>query len=166
MTSLTVKPPVPPKADRQGSLTIKVATSNLYVEDIPINKTDYISEMILEDIGGQELINLTRTNILNGQNVSYNVISNLASIDQNFNPLNIISLQNTVEAYSKTFDIPLYPYIPEVGSAKLIDGTYIGDTVYVDSDTGKVVVNTINLDPRLRIQVEFTTYSSIISQDN
>jgi hypothetical protein len=161
---ITVKPAVPKKTDRQANVAVKVATSNLFVLEERTDKTDFIADAILEDIGGQELINITRTDILNGQNVTYNIVSNLASLEQKFNPNSMIAMQGTDQQHASLFSFMLGNYIPEFGTAIDVDGAYTGETVYVDVETGRVVVNTINVDNNLRVEVEFVTYSEDVTQ--
>jgi hypothetical protein len=150
------------KSDIAEGKKVKVATSNLFVFNTPPERSDVIADAIIEDIGGQEIINLTRTNLVNGQNVTYNVIANLASTQAQFNPNTMIALQGTDASYFGSFPLLVSDFTPEYGTATDIDGNYTGDTVYVDPDTGQVVINTINLRSGLNIEVEFVTYGNAI----
>lgn len=152
---ITVKPNVPKKADISAKQTVKVATSNLFITDERIDKTDMIADAILEDIGGQEIINISRNDLLNGQNITYNVIENLASTQRQFNPNELVKLQATSAEFFDSFTIDLNSFTPSYGT-----GTN-GDIVYVDPDTGDVVVNTINVNNNLVVEVEFISYSDI-----
>lgn len=156
---IVVKPHVPPKKDRAAKQKVKVATSNLFIQDEITDKTDLMADAIIEDIGGQEIINISRTDLLNGQNITYNVIENLASTQREFNPNELIKLQSTEAEYFGAFGIDINNFIPEYGT-----GTN-GDIVYVDSETGNVVINTLNVSNDLVLEVEFVSHSDVSSTD-
>ena len=50
-------------------------------EAMPI---ELMTDLIFEDIGGHEIINIARTDTINGQTVIYQPIKNLTSIQQNY----------------------------------------------------------------------------------
>lgn len=156
---LTVKPKVPKKSDRSAKQKIKIASSNLFITDQRDDKTDFIADAIIEDIGGQEIINISRNDLLNGQNITYNVIENLASTQRKFNANELVKLQSTSEDYFESFSLDLNQFTPNYGT-----GTN-GAIVYVDPNTGQVIVNTINLSDNLVLEVEFVSYSEISSTD-
>jgi hypothetical protein len=158
---ITVKPAIPKKgnADIAAKQKVKVATSNLFITEQVIDKTDQMADAIIEDIGGQEIINISRNDLLNGQNVTYNVIENLESTQRQFNPNELIKLQSTSADFFDTFTLNLDNFTPNYGTG---DG---GQIVYVNSSNGEVVVNTINLSNNLVLEVEFVSYSEISSTD-
>lgn len=156
---LLVKPQVPSKANRSSKQTVKVATSNLFIQDQPLDRTETMTDAVIEDIGGQEIINISRTDLLNGQNFTYNVIENLASTQREFNPNEFIKLQSTDSEYFNSFQINLNTFTPEYGTGNL------GNTLYVDPDTGDVVINTINVSNDLVLEVEFVSYADISSTE-
>ena len=114
-----------------------------------------IEDLIFEDIGGHELINIARNDIVNGQQVSYQPIKNLSSIQQQYNPNNIISLQSTSDKYFANFSIKLENKIPDPGTGP--SGAY----VYLDNDTGDLIIEAINLETDDQIQIEITTSGTI-----
>lgn len=166
---LTVKPKVPKKSDRSAKQKIKIASSNLFITDQRDDKTDFIADAIIEDIGGQEIINISRNDLLNGQNITYNVIENLASTQRKFNANELVKLQSTSEDYFESFSLDLNQFTPNYGTGFTRDvlGEAVpnGKIVYVDPDTGQVIVNTINLSDNLVLEVEFVSYSEISSTD-
>lgn len=161
------KPAVPPKSDISAKQTVKVATSNLFIFDLPADNTDVMADAILEDIGGQEIINISRTDLLNGQNVTYNVIENLASTQRKFDPNELIKLQQTEKDFFSSFYLDLNDFLPEYGTGKYTFGarnlTDSGEVVYVDVDTGSVAINTVNLKNNLVLEVEFALHDGISS---
>jgi hypothetical protein len=158
---ITVKPAIPKKKSKDISAKqkVKVATSNLFITEQVIDKTDQMADAIIEDIGGQEIINITRNDLLNGQNVTYNVIENLESTQRQFNPNELIKLQSTSADFFDTFTLNIDNFTPNYGTG---NG---GEIVYVDENSGEVIVNTINLSNNLVLEVEFVSYSEISSTD-
>ena len=53
---------------------------------------ELLIELQYEDISGIELINISRSDIIDGQNVVYSPVKNLASLRRKYNPNNIIAL--------------------------------------------------------------------------
>jgi hypothetical protein len=97
--------PLPPTL--QLPLPVRTAPIDtvLFNDDtVPI---EIMADLIFENIGGQELIDIARNDIVNGQEVSYQPIKNLSSIQQQYNPNNIVSLQATADKYFNNFAIKL-----------------------------------------------------------
>jgi hypothetical protein len=144
------------------SSPVKVATPDLInafslqkYNDVPI---DSMSDIIFEDLGGQELLSVSRTDLINGQNISYQPISNLGSISIENSPGNIIKLQSTSKSYFDSFPIVLEDYIPSVGTGSN------GEIVYMDSTSGEnIIIGTINMTSDKLVQVEFITYGNMIN---
>jgi hypothetical protein len=90
--AVATTPPPPPK-------TAPIDTILFDEEAVPI---EIMSDMIFEDIGGHEIINIARNDTINGQTVTYQPIKNLSSIQQQYNPNNVLALQNTSDKYKIT----------------------------------------------------------------
>ena len=54
---------------------IKIATRALVALGSPTLNIEYMTDLIFEDIGGQELINISRGDIINGQNIISQLIN-------------------------------------------------------------------------------------------
>jgi len=113
-------------------------------------------DLLWENIGGQELINITRNDIVNGQTVLYQPIKNITSIQQQYNPNNIVSLQDTSDSYFANFSIKLETSLIEEGEGSGPDGAYI----FIDSD-GDLVVELLNVDPDQQMEVEISQSGTI-----
>jgi hypothetical protein len=121
-------------------------------DEVPI---EVMTDLIFEDIGGQELINIARNDIINGQQVSYQPIKNLSSIQQQYNPNNILSVQSTSDKYFANFPIKLENKIPEAGTGP--NNVH----VYLDSTTGNLVIEAVNVESDEQIEVEITVSGTI-----
>lgn len=143
-------PPPPPVK------TAPIDTVLFNDEEVPI---EVMSDLIFEDIGGQELINIARNDIINGQDISYQPIKNLTSIQQQYNPNNILSVQSTSDKYFSNFAIKLENKTPNVGNGPF------GSNVYIDPLTGNMVVDAINLESDEQIEIEITLSGTIYEAD-
>jgi hypothetical protein len=139
-TPVALTPPPPP------AKTAPIDTVLFDDDTVPI---EVMADIIFENIGGQELINIARNDIINGQQVSYSPIKNLTSIQQQYNPNNIINLQYTSDKYFANFAIKLDQKIPSTGSGPN------GSNVYIEPETGDLIIETINTknDEQLDIQI-------------
>jgi hypothetical protein len=120
---------------------------------------EVMRDLIFEDIAGQELINIARNDIINGQDISYQPIKNLTSLQQQYNPNNILSLQSTSDKYFANFAIKLENKTPNVGNGPF------GSNVYIDPLTGNMVFDGINLETDEQIEVEITVSGTIYEAD-
>jgi len=146
-TSLLATPPPPPK-------TAPIDTILFDDDAVPI---EIMSDLILENIGGHELINIARNDTINGQIVAYQPIKNLSSIQQQYNPNNIVSLQDTSDKYFANFSIQLQNSLLEEGEGSGPDGAYI----FIDSTSGDLMVELINVDPDQQMEVEISQSGTI-----
>lgn len=136
---------------------VLAASKDIFVitdESLPI---EIMTDLVFEDIGGQEIINISRSDIVNGQNVVYQPIKNLTSLNYQYNPQNIISLQDTLENYFKKFPIQLDKKIPTVGTG----GS--NETAYVDPDTGNLIINVVNLEKDEQVEVQILSGGNIFN---
>ena len=143
---VVVSPPPPP------TKTAPLDTILYNEEDQPV---EIMTDLIFENIGGQELINIARTDTVNGQPIVYQPIKNLTQIQQQFNPNNIVALQATSDKYFQNFAIKLENKVPEEGNGPA------GAHVYIDPQTGDLVVEAINLEADEQIELEITTSGTI-----
>lgn len=138
-----------------SSESIKAARPDIIITTEEATPIELMTDLIFENIGGQELINIARTDIVNGQNVLYQPIKNLSSIYFKYNPQNILALQNTSEEYFKKFPIKLSDKIPNCGTGPDCK------TVYIEEGTGNLVVNVVNLEDDEQVEIQILTNGKI-----
>jgi hypothetical protein len=122
-------------------------------EDLPI---DVMAGMIFENIGGQELISLTRNDIVNGQDISYQPIKNLSALYFQYNPNNLLKLNNTSDARFKKYAIKFSDYVPDIGTGP------DGEIVYIEEGTGDLIINVLNLPKGYEVEVEILDDGTIL----
>lgn len=146
-----------PQISDNSSSQIKPATPDLVLfkdEAMPI---ELMADLIFEDIGGREIINIARNDMLNGIDLLYTPIKNLTSLYLQYNPQNVLALQKTAENYFKNFPIKLSSKIPEVGTGPN------GEIVYIDPDTGDIVVNVINMATDEQVEIQILNAGDILN---
>lgn len=112
--------PVPDYPNNSSSSTsnggTRAADPDLILFDTELLPIDLMTDLLFEQVGGQEIINISRHDLVNGQNVSYRLISNTTALEQQANPKNIFRLSGTLSEYFENFAIKLAPHIPEEGT--------------------------------------------------
>ena len=148
-----------PTASSAGTTQVKSATKDIIIFDDEAIPVALMADLIFEDIGGQELINIARRDTVNGQKISYQPIKNLSSLEQQYNPNNIVSLQSTSDKYFANFPIELDGKIPQDG------GGPNGDYVYIDTVTGNLTVEAVNLELDEQIEIQIARSGTIYETD-
>lgn len=136
---------------------IKPATPSLISLSNPELDPEIMTNLLFEDIGGQELINIARNDIINGQDVLYSPIKNLKELYVQYNPNNIIRLESTSDTYFKNFPIRLESKLPSYGTGPS------GEVVYIDPSTGDLVINISSLEPDEQVDVEIIDGGEILN---
>ena len=139
------------------SSSVKIATPELLNFSDSTLTEDVMVDLIFEDIGGQEIINVVRNDIINGQNVTYQLVKNLSDLAYQYRSENIVPLSRTDKDYFKNFAISIYTKTPECGSGyDILDDVEVPNCkyVYVDPNTGDLVIDLINLKPEEQVEVQ------------
>lgn len=116
-------------------------------DSIPESVMEYL---LFEQVGGQELLSISRSDTLDGTNPSYSIISNLVDLKFQYAPSNIISLPNSLPDIFKKYSIVLENYVPEVSVAQ-------GDSpnAYIDEDlANSLVLEFKNIQPNQQIELQ------------
>jgi hypothetical protein len=161
--SIQAAPPAPEVSSQMTTFSVektpvKTATLDIILFDEQSVTTDGMFDQIFENIGGQELISITRSDIVNGQKISYQPIKNLSAIQQRYNPNNILSLQQTADKFFVGFSIKLEDKIPKIGN-----GTN-GENVYLNA-TGDLVIEFININPDEQVETQISVSGTIYEAD-
>lgn len=116
---------------------IKEAPSDIIQFDDDSVEIALLQDLLFEDIGGVELANISRTDLIDGQAVIYEPIKNLSSIRQEFNPNNVVATAISSNYFSR-FGIDLdsrginEPYIDENGDLVIeVDNVQEGEEIQV-----------------------------------
>jgi hypothetical protein len=149
MATVNPTPPSPQdwsfsSREELGSSDVKQATPDLIIENPYVLPIEIMTDLLFEDIGGEEILSLTRSDIVNGAIQEYQQIANLGKVASQFNPLNILPIQSTSRDVFREFSFQLHKY--------LIEGQH---SVYLGNDQSIVVELQDNLGDNLKIEIEF-----------
>jgi hypothetical protein len=137
---------------------VKIATKDIIIlNDTPLSSSpDIIADLAFEEIGGQEIINIARNDLVNGQNILYQPIANMNKIAMQYNSYNLSALQGTSYAFFKNFPIDIESHIPEVGNGPN------GNSVYLDA-SGNLVIDLVNMLPDEQVEIQILNSGSRLS---
>ena len=139
----------------QSSDDIKIADPDILIFNNDLLPIDTMADLIFENIGGQELINIARNDIVNGQDVAYRPIKNLTKLSQKYNSQTLVPLQNSSRSYFRNFAIKLEDHIPSQGSGPN------GEIVYIDT-TGDLILNVKGLAADERVEVQILKSGAVL----
>lgn len=138
---------------------IKIASPDIILVNSDQIPVEVQTDLIFEDIGGQEIINIVRNDMVNGQNVIYRPIKNLSDINSQYNSNNIINLENTSDAYFKNFPIKLETHTPLVGTGPAPEYPI----VYLDDANGNLIINVVNMASDEQVEVQIVSRGSLLN---
>jgi hypothetical protein len=140
---------------------VKIATPQYvnFQNDINAEDADFLKMLYFEQINGTMLLSLTNNANLNTDSVNYQPIINMAEIQKALDPKGILALQNTSDKYFLNFPIKLETKIPNSGNGPA------GTNVYINFSTGNLVIESINLNPGEKIEIETLQNGTIYETD-
>lgn len=156
-------PDIPESTPSTSNTNIKPATPDLIQfndEEIPV---EFMTNLIFEEIGGQEIISIARNDIVNGQRVTYNPIKNVSLLGLQYNPQNIFSIPSSSRAEFNGYAIKLENHIPAFGEGTGerifpddpdVNRRELRETIYVEKGTGDLVVNITNLSDNEEVEIQ------------
>lgn len=139
--NVSATPDVPDIQMTQSSSSrsaVRVATPDLILFNESAVPVDLMTDLLFEDIGGQEIISIARNDIVNGQELSYSLIGNLNGLQRRYNSKNIFSLPDTIEKYFSNFSIRFDIHVPEEGTAPLL--YYVGQPNSIPGCSGYPII--------------------------
>lgn len=169
-------PPIPaPIPTTVKPNSVKVATPDLMIQQNPnMVPVDTMTEMIFQEIGGHEIISISRNDLVNGRNISYQLIRNLEDINIEYNAQNILPVPGGSNDYFNSFPIRFNEHIPTVISQE-VGGVIVyyylenpayspganGQAVYIEEETGDLIIDLINMKDGYQVEVEVLTKATI-----
>lgn len=151
-TTIYSAPPSPSSSAATTQPEVKAATPDLIQITEEGMAIEVITDLLFEDVGGTEILNVSRHDLINGIDIKYQQISNLAKIENVFGGANLISLQGPIEQIFNKFALKRYQYVPETTD----DPSGLNNHVYLDS-SGNINVELNNLTDNMQVEIEFKT---------
>jgi hypothetical protein len=164
--NVSATPDVPDIQMTQGSSTrsaVKVATPDLILFNESAIPVDIMTDLLFEEVGGKEIISIARNDIVNGQEISYNLIGNLNGLERRYNSKNIFSLPDTIEKYFSNFSIRFEIHVPEEGTGPNGQRVYIVQQSSTTASRGDLIIDVINMETNERVDVEVLRSGLVLS---
>lgn len=141
--------------------SVKIATPQYvnFQDDISRESPDFLKMLYFEQINGAMLLSLTNNANLNTESINYQPIIDMAEIQKALDPKGILALQNTSDKYFLNFPIKLETKIPNYGNG------LSQSNVYINFFTGNLVIESINLNPGEKIEIETLQNGTIYETD-
>jgi hypothetical protein len=128
---------------------VKIPTRDVVVNlDDPGVDVAQIQNLLFENLSSLELTRFTKHDTVEGINPFYNVISNLSSINREFDPISLLSATKSSNSLFDVYGIDLINRLPE-------DGNY----AYIEN--GSIVINLNNMGPNESVEIEIDSSGTI-----
>jgi hypothetical protein len=145
------KPSVPKSSARiQPGKGLKIATKELFVTEEKTLGEIAATQRIFQEIAGIELLSIARNYSIDGQTQTYNPISNIADLSNQYAPFNIIPLQGIDRSYFNQYDIDLSKRLPDFPNNP--DGSSYN--VYMDA-SNTIYIELADLLEGEKLEIEF-----------
>ena len=141
-------------SNSSDSSLVKVAEPQYIIVGDEEVSIETMSNLIFEDIGGQEIINIDRNDSVFGSNLVYDNIYNSNKILQSYNSYTLAPVFQTSYEYFKNFTIVLDQKIPNVANGNN------GVNVYIESLTGDLVLELVNIEDDEQVEISILTNGS------
>ena len=160
MSEINATPQIPEVRPRSAANEIKPATPDLILRDINGTPIEFLTDLLFEQVGGQEILSISRSDTIAGQNLIYSPIKNISNINLSYNSKNLFQLNGSWEEYFSNFEIKLENHLLQIG-----DGPN-GEVVYVDSSNPLqplLVVCVENVPNGLEVEVQVMSKGQLVS---
>jgi hypothetical protein len=134
---------------------VKIATPDVMLYTVSDLEVQAINDILFENVGGQELISISRNDILSGQDIRVQPIKNLKSLGLKYNSKNIVSLPENSASFFNNFPIALENYLPNQAL-----GTKLSEV----DDNGNVVINFVNVPNGEQIEIQLFAGGNILDE--
>lgn len=122
---------------------VKVARPDIILDDESLS-IETMTDLLFEDIGGQEILNTSRSDLINSPyNIRYQPIKNLSKIAAQYNSQNMINFSG-VASDVLNFPINLDKSIPQ----------FLDPFISIDETTGDMIINLINIGKYDQVEVQ------------
>lgn len=143
--------PPPPAAT---TYAVKQPAPSLVQYNAEALPEELIIDLLYEDVGGQELINISRHDTVDGQEVSYSLIRNLSIFNQSFNPNNILAGQIAYSPQFGQYSLDISSKLP------FMNADYPEGPAYLDTN-GNLIIDLISIGADEYIEVEISSNGTI-----
>jgi hypothetical protein len=138
----------------------KIADPQYVLSTSPAQTINDMENLILQGIGGHEILSLARRDLIDGKNISYGIVSSLQKLFEEYNPKTIVSLENTSFSYFKSLGVSFEKFLP---SEKALDGIAPGlkNPISIDSQEN-ITIYVSNVKDFHEVEVQSLTSEEVL----
>ena len=142
---------------------VKIPETYLVEEDSATIPSSIMEYLLFQQISGQELLLISRNDLLNGQEVAYQPIKDISDIAFQYSSSNILSIPETLAGVFKQYGLVLENFIPTIDEddeRKSYAGYNDSPNAYVDNDSGSntyqkaILVEFSDLQKYMAVEIE------------
>lgn len=133
---------------------IKIPENNILQTTKPVASDSALEQLYFDSIGTTEIINIARHDDIQ---TDYSSIVDASDINYQYSPNRLIAMQKTSSQYFSQFGISLDSYVPIVGTGPS------GEIIYIEDTTGNLVINTVGMPSKYRVEVQVMTFNDLIN---
>ena len=118
---------------------------------------DALEQILFQQIGGHELVEMSRRDTIDGQSSAYTLISNLSTVTRELNPALIIGAQSPFRFDAERYQVNLDDKIP---NTEYLTSNNLTSFFYIDTN-GDLVIHLDNLEKDEEIEIEMANSGKI-----
>lgn len=118
------------------SLSSKPARPDIIIESPSSVPIEIMTDLLFEDIGGEEILSSSRHDLVNGSRQDYQQIANLGRVAREYSSLSIIPIQGTAPEIFSEYQIQLFDYLEDGEHNVSVDENY-GILIQISDKIGR-----------------------------
>lgn len=154
--------PQPVRFEGVTEKALKIATPDIILFEEEGLGAALMIDLIFEQIGGQEIINIARNDIINGQKISYSLISNADQVNNAYNTKNIFSAPGTLDSFFKNFAIRLEIHVPERGTGPGGELVYIDKNNLDETKRNRLVIDVTRMGINEQVEIQVLNSGEVL----
>ncbi len=154
MTSAT---PNTPSTQSTTTASTKSAAPQYLIDLKDEEVSEYLmARLVFEDIGGEEVLGISRNDTVFGENLIYQPIKNMISLAQKYNSQNLLSLTGSAPSFFDNFLIRFSDKVPNIGNG------LNGSNIYIEKETGDLIIEVVNMEDDEDVEVNIMISGEIL----
>lgn len=137
----------------QTDSSVKTGDPQFFVLTDPLATTQDMENAIWQNIGGHEIISLARRDLVDGKNLNYSLINNLASLQEEYNPKTIFPIEDIITKYFERFGLSLEKFLPSQRDLNNIEAGLASPVILDENKNVVVYVRNIKDNQEVEIQI-------------
>ena len=136
----------------QRDSSVKTADPQFFVISDSAATVEELENAIWQNIGGHEIISLSRRDLVDGTNLDYTLINNLRQLSEEYDPKTLFAIEDTSTKYFNKFGLKFENFLPSDASLDEISSG-LRSPVTIDGN-GNVVVYVKNIKDNQEVEVQ------------